>query len=98
MAKFHAENYHASATESFLHEQGLEHIRVRKYGAVLNIESGPEDDPIKHARLRRVTVNYWTLEMPTHTGRWERTGLRDTKDNLLETLIHDFGWTLAPIE
>lgn len=98
MAKFHAESSDASAAERFLHEQGLDHLRVRKHGAVLNLESGPKHDPVKHARLRRVSVNYWTLEMATHMGRWERTGLRDTMDNLLESLVRDFGWTLTPIE
>jgi len=98
MAKFNAESYDASAAEGFLHSQGLDHIRVRKHAAVLNLESGPSDDPVKHARLRRVSVNYWTLEMPTHTGRWERTGLRDNRANLLKALVQDFAWTLTPIE
>jgi hypothetical protein len=75
MAKLSAESYHASATERFLHQQGLEQIRVRKYGALLNLESGPAGDPVRHARLRRVSVQYWTPEMATHRGQWERTGL-----------------------
>jgi len=98
MAKFHAESYDASGAERFLHGEGIDHIRVRKHGALLNLESGPEDDPVKHARLRRVSVHYWTLEMPTHMGRWERTGLRDDLDNLLKALVEDFAWTLTPIE
>jgi hypothetical protein len=56
------------------------------------------DDPVRHARLRRVSIQYWTLEMATHRGQWERTGLRDTKDNLLALLVHDFGWRLTPAE
>ena len=98
MAKLNAESYHASETERFLHHQGLEHIRVRKHGALLNLESGPLDDPVRPARLRRVSSQYWTLEMATHTGQWERTGLRDTKDNLLASLVHDLGWSLTPVE
>ena len=98
MAKYNAESSQASATERFLRQQGLDHIRVRKHGAVLNLESGPADAAIKHARLRRVSVNYWTLEMATHMGRWERTGLRDTRDNLLASLVRDYSWSLTPVE
>ena len=96
MAKFNAESFHASETERCLHHQGLEHIRVRKHGALLNLESGPADDPVRHARLRRLSVHDWTLEMATHTGQWGRTGLRDTKDNLVASLVRDFGWSLTP--
>ncbi len=36
--------------------------------------------------------------MPTHTGRWQKTGLRAQRLAVLQTLVEDFGWTLAPIE
>lgn len=98
MAKYPAESYHASDLQSYLHEQGHEHLRVRKYGDQLILESGRDDDPIKHARFRRVTVNYWTLEMATHTGKWENTGLRGLLDDLRKMLVEDFGWVLTPIE
>jgi hypothetical protein len=97
MATDHAEDSHATDTERFLHEQGYEHLRVRKHGALLIIESGPQDDPVNHARFRRVSVNYWTLEMATHMGRWEPTGMRDVLDELKTALVRDFGWTLTPI-
>jgi hypothetical protein len=82
MAQYAAETYHASDLQTYLHDQGHKHLRVRKYGATLIIESGPDDDPVKHARFRRDTVNYWTLEMATHTGRWEKTGMRGLLDDL----------------
>ncbi len=98
MTKYRAESYHASSLECDLHKQGYEHLRVRRYGALLVIESGPAKDAVKHARLRRVTEQYWTLEMATHTGMWQSTGLRDLKDKILEKLVQDFGWTLTAIE
>lgn len=98
MAKYPAESYHASDLKKYLHEQGHAHLRVRKYGAQLILESGREDAPIKHARFRRVTVQYWTLEMATHTGKWESTGLRGLLDDLRKMLVDDFGWVLTPIE
>jgi hypothetical protein len=75
----------------------LGHVRVRVRGAVLTLESGPEEDPVPHARFRRDTVYLWLLEMPLRGSRWDRTGMRDTIDNLLETLTTMFPWMLEPI-
>lgn len=82
---------------AYLHERGFEHLRVRLHGKLVVIESGPEDDVIPHARLRKDTVNYWKLEMPVHGGRWEPTGIRAFLDDVLEILVTDFPWTLTPI-
>ncbi len=98
MSQYRAESYMASGLEHDLHKQGYEHLRVRRYGALLVIESGPSKDAVKHARLRRVTVQYWTLEMATHTGKWQPTGLRDVMDEVVDKLVQDFGWTLTAIE
>lgn len=98
MPKLTAERFDVEGTVSFFARQGgLDHLRVRKHGDLLIIESGPDDDPIPHARLRRVTKQWWTLEMPTHTGRWEKTGLRGPRLQILQALVDDFGWTLTPI-
>jgi len=98
MAKHNVESYDADDAKQYLHQHGHDHLRVRPHGDLLVIESGPDNDAIKHARMRRVTVNYWTLEMATHTGQWQATGLRDGFEAILETLVHDFGWTLTPID
>lgn len=74
----------------------LAHIRVRHRGALITLESGPPDDPVPHARLRRVATKLWQLEMATHTGRWQPTPLCAPRDQLLEALVADFGWVLTP--
>lgn len=89
---------HAAAVRSYLQAHGLPHLRARKYGQMVIIESGPEADPIAHARLRRDTVHLWTLEIATHTGKWEKTGFRGQWQDLLKLMMTDFPWTLAPIE
>jgi hypothetical protein len=81
----------------FARRRNLAHLRARKRGAFITLESGPFDDPVRHARLRRLSVNYWTLECATHTGRWEPTGERDTLDALLERLTTTYPWVLEPI-
>jgi hypothetical protein len=35
--------------------------------------------------------------MVTHTGRWERTPFRATRDEILDMLVSQFGWTLTDI-
>ena len=69
----------------------------RKRGDTLTLVSGPEHDPVAHARLRKVTRQWWTLEMPTHTGRWDKTGLRAPRTEVLQALVQQFPWTLTPI-
>ena len=74
----------------------LRHLRVRRRGPLLTLESGSTDDPIPHARFRRTSVHLWTLECATHTGRWERTGYRATLAKLLTLLTKELPWVLAP--
>jgi len=73
------------------------HLRVRARGDLVILESGPEQDPVPHLRFRRATVQWWYLEMPTHTGRWEKTPFRASIPELFELVEEQFGWTLAPI-
>ena len=75
--------------------EGLGHLRVRARGEVLTLESGPEADPVHHARLRRATVHLWTLEMAVRGGRWEKTPFRATKAELIKLLVEQFGWALT---
>jgi hypothetical protein len=99
MKKYHAEEDHAEIVRKTLASyEGLEHLRVRRRADLVVIESGATQDPIAHARFRRVTVHLWRLEMATHTGQWQPTPLRDQLERLVEMLIQDFAWTLARIE
>lgn len=99
MAKFRAEDYHRDSVQAFLgKEPTLAHLRVRRRADLLTIESGQEDRPILHARFRRVTVQYWRLEMATHMGRWEPTPIRGPLEEVLALLVRDFGWVLDPTE
>lgn len=85
------------AREFLRSDQGLKHLRVRRRADLLTIESGPEQDPWPRARLRRVGAHLWTLEMPTHSGRWQATPLRADLTDLLTLLATDFGWALLPL-
>jgi hypothetical protein len=96
MPKYAAEDFHADELADELAEHGYTHLRVRRRGAVLTIESGEKRDVVPHARLRRDTVHLWILEMPTANGDWERTPYRDPMDTQVERLVGELSWTLAP--
>jgi hypothetical protein len=98
MPKMLAEDGHVDQVQQeFATYDGLEHLRVRRRADLVVVESGQADEPIPHARFRRVAAHVWVLEMATHTSRWQPSGVRGTLERLVETLINDFGWTLSPI-
>jgi hypothetical protein len=92
-----AEAHHATHIISLLRARGGKHLRARKRGAALIVESGPSHDPVKHVRVRRDTVHLWCLDVADHTGRWERTPIRGTLDDVVRTLVDEFPWTLTPV-
>lgn len=92
-----AESRHATHVEDLLHRRGAAHLRARKYGSAVLVESGPTSDPVKHLRLRRETGQLWRLDIASHTGRWEPTPFRGVLDDLVTTVADDFPWTLTPI-
>jgi hypothetical protein len=98
MPKLLAEDPHVDqVTQAFAEYEGLEHLRVRRRADLVVVESGEAEDPVLHARFRRVATRTWALEMATHTGRWQPSGVTGTLERVVEALIQDFGWTLAQI-
>jgi hypothetical protein len=95
MAKFPANELDVDEVEAILKEHRLKHVRVRKRGDAVTLVEGPDSDPDPLARLRRITSQSWTLDMPTHTGKWQRVPVRDTLPELVRYLIKEFGWALA---
>ena len=75
MPKYQADS-HAKTVERLLHARDFAHLRARKYGATVIVESGPDDDVYKHLRLTRDGVHVWSLHIANHRGRWEPTPFR----------------------
>lgn len=98
MPKLSADEMHVWSVEDFIRDHPkLKHLRARKRGDTITLESGTKNDAIAHARVRRMSAQWWSIELPDHRGRWgeaafERTPLRDT----LELLQREFGWALKP--
>lgn len=98
MPKLTADHYVTDLEEMLEEHPGLAHIRVRKRADTLTLVSGPKDDPVVHARFRRETKAIWSLDMPTHMGVWQPTPFEGSLEELFDTVIHTFPWTVAPRE
>ena len=99
MAKLRVTEADVSNVEAFLKtREGLNHLRAKSRGDLITLLSGDDRDPLPHARLRCVGVERWSLEMPTHTARWEPTPIEGDLQEVLSVLTDQFGWTLTPIE
>lgn len=83
--------------DHFAEHEALGHLRARRRGRVVTVESGPKTDTVAHVRFRRDTVHLWLLEMPGRSGRWDRTPYRDQLENLMALVEAEFPWTLADI-
>ena len=98
MPKHIADKLQAASLADLVRRKGLDHLRVRRHGVLLVLESGPDDDPIPHARFKRLGAHIWRLEMPSPSGGWDVTPLRGRIEMLLEFLVTETPWTLAPLE
>jgi hypothetical protein len=98
MPKYVAEDRHSQIVQRLLHAGDLNHLRARKYGAAVIVESGPKDDAIKHIRLTRQGAQVWNLDIADHRGRWESTPFRASLDELVAAVADTFPWVLQPRE
>lgn len=74
----------------------LSHLKIRLRGDVLTLESTDEYDNVyPHARFRKQPGDKWSLEMPVKKG-WEPTFMEGTIIELMEMLLKQFPWALAP--
>jgi hypothetical protein len=97
MPKHYPDDHHPQTVERLLHARDLRHLRARKYGTAVIVESGPDDDRHKHLRLSRDTVHLWLLDIADHRGRWERTPFRAPLEDLIGLVADTFPWTLQPV-
>jgi hypothetical protein len=81
--------------EAFLKRYQLDHLHARKRADAITLDAGTKADPWPRARARRVTTQWWTLDMADHYGRWELTPFRAPLIELLDLLADNFPWILA---
>jgi hypothetical protein len=86
----------AESTAFVLHALGYDHLRARIVGKSVVIESGPEDDPMPHARLMRLSDEDWRIDFPKSSGRWETTPYTGPRGNLVAEIHQNAPWMLAP--
>lgn len=98
MPKLPVDETHVWTVEDFLADRPkLKHLRARKRADTITLESGPKADPIAHARVRRVTAQWWSFELPDHRGRWGEASLeRAPLTEALGALQRVYPWALKP--
>ena len=88
---------HAAESVAFiLHALGYDHLRARVAGKGVVIESGPDGDPMPHARLMKLTEGDWRIDFPSPSGRWRRTPFTGPRGNLVAEIHQNVPWMLAP--
>jgi hypothetical protein len=97
MPKYQADDSHAKTVERLLHARDLPHLRARKYGATIIVESGPTDDVYKHLRFTRDGIHVSQLHIANHRGRWEFTPFRGQLDELVTLVADTLPWTLQSV-
>jgi hypothetical protein len=96
MAKFAADSIFVIELEMRIAaSKDFAHLRVAKRGDTLTLVSGPPGDTIKHARFRRVTTQWWELDVATKGGGWRPTFERANLPKLFDTLAGSFSWVLT---
>jgi hypothetical protein len=95
VTKFQATNDDADDVREIFEKRKLSHLRVRRRGDYLIVESGDQADPVRHARFHHVTQGLWMLDAATHTGQWEPTMQRAPLLKLVETLIAEYSWLIS---
>ena len=98
MPKFKADWMWQTSLKQLFDARGQTHLRVRSHHDLLIVESGPEADAVAHVRFRRQGVHLWALELPSHTGRWDKTPFRGLMEPMIDILEHEIPWTLAPLD
>jgi hypothetical protein len=85
-----------AAVEHFLSLRSeLSHIKVQVRGNALTLTSADEDGTVYPlARMKRMSVHMWYLEMPTRSG-WEPTFIEGTEEELMNVLVQQFPWALV---
>lgn len=97
MPKFAAEEHHRHDVEKTVHDAGATHIRVRRRADVLTLESEVSGSVFPHARLRRVAVSLWIIQMPSR-GAWQPTPFRGRLPEMLGVLLTELSPWLAPVD
>jgi len=75
--------------------EGLGHLQVRERGKTVTIVTAMGSEDCPHARFTALGAGAWGLSLPRHTGRWERTPITGSLQEVTATLIRDFGFYLA---
>jgi hypothetical protein len=82
--------------EDELRGRGLGHLRVKKHGDSLLVQSGEPDDPYNHFKLTALPRQQWRVSMGTRGKVWEPTPFQGTLKEVVALVIDTFPWMVEP--
>jgi hypothetical protein len=74
--------------------EGLDHLSVKRRGNSLTVYSSGKEGQQNHAKFTSLGGSVWGLSFPHHTGRWEKTPFMGSLEELVGTLVENFGYYL----
>lgn len=83
-------------TKSLRQDDDLQHLRIVARGKQILMLSCEPPDIEKHARFRYVGLDLWAVDIYSHTGRWQMTGIEGDPAELLQALQGICPWVLMP--
>ena len=82
--------------EDDLRKRGLVHLRVKKHGDSLLVQSGEASDPFNHFKLTALPSQQWRVSMGTRGVAWERTPFQGTLKEVVALVADTFPWMVEP--
>lgn len=75
-------------------DETTRHLRFVTRGKRILMVSCEPPDVEQHARFAYVGLDLWSVDIYSHTGRWQPTGMQGTPTELLRTLRDEFPWVV----
>lgn len=82
--------------EDDLRKRGLTHLRVKKHGDSLLVQSGEPGDAFNHFKLTALPRQQWRISMGTRGTTWERTPFEGSLKEVVALVVDTFPWMVEP--
>jgi hypothetical protein len=82
---------------ALLHQhEGLAHLDVEVRGDAVILFSTEDGEKVRRARFTTLGAGHYGLSLTRHTGRWEPTPFHGPLPEVVEVLVAQLGFHLAP--
>jgi|ETNmetMinimDraft_26_1059896.scaffolds.fasta_scaffold233432_2 hypothetical protein len=82
----------------FLKRLDANHMKVKREGSDIILQSGALKSPIYHVRFRRHSASVWGMDIAKHTGGWAETPYFGSCEDMMYILAQSFEWVLTKVD